>query len=107
MNKTLLIIICDFLLISILALVEFKPGIEEQLVDEQSLRDESAEEMLELLQLFLYFVDALLSVSFQSRGRLGHGQCLLSFVLLRSWNHVVLVILQMFQISQLMIHRFE
>ena len=35
MNKTLLIIICDFLLISILALVEFKPSIEEQLVDAQ------------------------------------------------------------------------
>ncbi|MEX0326097.1 MAG: hypothetical protein AB3N33_08425 [Puniceicoccaceae bacterium] len=53
MNKTLLIIICDFLLISILALVEFKPSIEEQLVDEKSLRDEAAEEMLELLQLSL------------------------------------------------------
>ena len=53
MNKTLLIIICDFLLISILALVEFKPSVEEQLVDEKSLRDEAAEEMLELLQLSL------------------------------------------------------
>ena len=53
MNKTLLIIICDFLLISILALVEFNPGVEEALVDEQSLRDEATEEMLELLQLSL------------------------------------------------------
>jgi hypothetical protein len=52
-NKTLLIIICDFLLISILALVEFKPSIEEQLVNEKDLREEAAEEMLELLQLSL------------------------------------------------------
>lgn len=53
MNKTLLIIICDFLLISILALVEFKPNIEAEAVDEEALRDEAAEEMLELLQLSL------------------------------------------------------
>ena len=53
MNKTLLLIICDFLLISILALVEFNPSVEEQLVDEQDLREEAAEEMLELLQLSL------------------------------------------------------
>lgn len=53
MNKTLLLIICDFLLISILALVEFKPNVEVEEVDEQSLRDQAAEEMLELLQLSL------------------------------------------------------
>lgn len=53
MNKTLLIIICDFLLISVLALVEFKPSVEEALIDTKALRDESAEEMLELLQLSL------------------------------------------------------
>lgn len=53
MNKTLLIIICDFLLISILALVEFKPAVEVDAVDEQALRDQAAEEMLELLQLSL------------------------------------------------------
>lgn len=53
MNKTLLIIICDFLLISILALVEFNPSVEEALVDDQSLKEEAAEEMLELLQLSL------------------------------------------------------
>ena len=53
MNKTLLIIICDFLLISILALVEFKPEVEQALADEQELRDQAAEEMLELLQLSL------------------------------------------------------
>ena len=53
MNKTLLIIICDFLLISVLALVDFNPSVEEALVDTQSLRDEAAEEMLELLQLSL------------------------------------------------------
>jgi hypothetical protein len=52
-NKTLLIIICDFLLISILALVEFNPSVEEALVDDQSLKEEAAEEMLELLQLSL------------------------------------------------------
>lgn len=53
MNKTLLLIICDFLLISILALVEFKPNVEVEAVDEQALRDQAAEEMLELLQLSL------------------------------------------------------
>ena len=53
MNKTLLIIICDFLLISILALVEFKPEVEVEAIDEQALRDQAAEEMLELLQLSL------------------------------------------------------
>ncbi|MEX0323542.1 MAG: hypothetical protein AB3N63_15375 [Puniceicoccaceae bacterium] len=53
MNKTLLLIICDFLLISILALVEFKPEVEVDMVDEQELRDQAAEEMLELLQLSL------------------------------------------------------
>ncbi len=53
MNKTLLIIICDFLLISVLALVDFNPSVEEALIDTQSLRDEAAEEMLELLQLSL------------------------------------------------------
>jgi hypothetical protein len=52
-NKTLLIIICDFLLISILALVEFNPAVEEKLVDQQDFREEAAEEMLELLQLSL------------------------------------------------------
>jgi hypothetical protein len=52
-NKTLLLIICDFLLISILALVEFKPNIEVEAVDEQELRDQAAEEMLELLKLSL------------------------------------------------------
>lgn len=53
MNKSLLLIICDFLLISILALVEFKPEVEVDMVDEQELRDQAAEEMLELLQLSL------------------------------------------------------
>jgi len=52
-NKSLLIIICDFLLISVLALVDFKPSVEEALIDKQSLRDDAAEEMLELLQLSL------------------------------------------------------
>jgi predicted transcriptional regulator len=52
-NKTLLIIICDFLLISVLALVEFKPTVETTAADEQGLRDQAAEEMLELLQLSL------------------------------------------------------
>jgi hypothetical protein len=52
-NKTLLIIICDFLLISVLALVEFKPNIETGAVDEQALRAQAADEMLELLQLSL------------------------------------------------------
>jgi hypothetical protein len=52
-NKTLLIIICDFLLISILALVEFKPSTDQPLVDDQALREQAAEEMLELLQLSL------------------------------------------------------
>jgi hypothetical protein len=52
-NKTLLLIICDFLLISILALVEFKPNVEVESVDEQALRDQAAEEMLELLKLSL------------------------------------------------------
>lgn len=53
MNKTLLIIVCDFLLISILALVEFKPNLESEMVDEQTLRNRASEEMLELLQLSL------------------------------------------------------
>ncbi|MGC9451528.1 MAG: hypothetical protein ACP5I4_08780 [Oceanipulchritudo sp.] len=53
MNKSLLIIICDFLLISILALVEFKPEVEQAMVNEQQLRNQAAEEMLELLQLSL------------------------------------------------------
>lgn len=53
MNKTLLLIICDFLLISVLALVEFKPNIEVEAVDEASLRDQASEEMLELLKLSL------------------------------------------------------
>ncbi len=53
MNKSLLLIICDFLLISILALVEFKPEVEVDMVDEQELREQAAEEMLELLQLSL------------------------------------------------------
>lgn len=53
MNKTLLIIICDFLLISILALVEFKPEVEAEAVDREALEDQAAEEMLELLQLSL------------------------------------------------------
>lgn len=53
MNKTLLIIICDFLLISILALVEFKPEVEVEEVDEQVLKEQAADEMLELLQLSL------------------------------------------------------
>jgi hypothetical protein len=52
-NKTLLIIICDFLLISILALVEFRPELEPGGIDEQALRENAAEEMLELLQLSL------------------------------------------------------
>jgi hypothetical protein len=52
-NKSLLIIICDFLLISVLALVEFKPDIEVAGVDPQALRQQAAEEMLELLQLSL------------------------------------------------------
>ncbi|NBD37465.1 MAG: hypothetical protein GVY10_02720 [Verrucomicrobia bacterium] len=53
MNKTLLIIICDFLLISILALVEFKPETAPEEVDEAELREDASEEMLELLQLSL------------------------------------------------------
>ncbi len=53
MNKTLLLIICDFLLISILALVEFKPTVEPEVVDDDALRNDSAEEMLELMQLSL------------------------------------------------------
>ena len=53
MNKTLLLIICDFLLISILALVEFKPNVELEAVDEVELRNQAAEEMLELMQLSL------------------------------------------------------
>lgn len=53
MNKTLLIIICDFLLISILALVEFKPETAPDEVDEAELREDASEEMLELLQLSL------------------------------------------------------
>ena len=53
MNKSLLLIICDFLLISILALVEFKPEVEVEMVNEQELREQAAEEMLELLQLSL------------------------------------------------------
>lgn len=53
MNKSLLIIICDFLLISVLALVEFKPQTEIDSVDPQSIRQQAAEEMLELLQLSL------------------------------------------------------
>ncbi len=53
MNKTLLIIICDFLLISVLALVEFKPNVEVEAVDQQVLKQQAAEEMLELLQLSL------------------------------------------------------
>lgn len=53
MNKTLLLIICDFLLISILALVEFKPEAAPEAVDEAALREDSAEEMLELMELSL------------------------------------------------------
>lgn len=53
MNKTLLIIICDFLLISILALVEFKPQVEVKEPDAAALRENASEEMLELLQLSL------------------------------------------------------
>jgi len=52
-NKTLLLIICDFLLISVLALVEFEPNVEIEEVDENALREEAAEEMLELMQLSL------------------------------------------------------
>jgi len=52
-NKTLLLIICDFLLISILALVEFEPETEPEKVDEAELREDASEEMLELLQLSL------------------------------------------------------
>jgi hypothetical protein len=52
-NKTLLIIICDFLLISILALVEFKPQVEIAEPDSAELKENAAEEMLELLQLSL------------------------------------------------------
>lgn len=53
MNKTLLIIICDFLLISILALVEFKPQIEVREPDAAALKESAADDMLELLQLSL------------------------------------------------------
>ena len=53
MNKSLLIIICDFLLISVLALVEFNPETRIQSVDTQAIRQDAAEEMVELLQLSL------------------------------------------------------
>ncbi len=53
MNRSLLIIICDFLLISILALVEFHPAVTGRGVHPQALRDRAAEDMLELLQLSL------------------------------------------------------
>lgn len=53
MNKTLLIIICDFLLISILALVEFKPQVDITEPDASEIKENAADEMLELLQLSL------------------------------------------------------
>lgn len=53
MNKTLLLIICDFLLISILALVEFKTDELDPLVEEDQVIQNSAGELLELLQLSL------------------------------------------------------
>jgi hypothetical protein len=52
-NKTVLIIICDFLLISILAMVEFKPSETIPEVDPESVREDASEELLELMQLSL------------------------------------------------------
>lgn len=53
MNKTLLLIICDFLLISILALAEFRPAEMPDAVNEQAVVENSADDMLELLKLSL------------------------------------------------------
>lgn len=54
MNKTLLLIICDFLLISILALVKFEPEVEDDTQKQQeNLQEDAEREMVELLELSL------------------------------------------------------
>lgn len=57
MNKTLLLIICDFLLISILALVEFRPEFTE-ISPEEELLSQSDADLIEVLQLALESEDA-------------------------------------------------
>lgn len=57
MNKTLLLIICDFLLISILALVDFKPEISEFNPEEELLSSSDAD-LVEVLRLSLESEDA-------------------------------------------------
>ncbi len=52
MNKTLLLIICDFLLISILALVEFKPDLTD-VSTEETLLSQSDADLIEVLKLSL------------------------------------------------------
>lgn len=52
MNKTLLLIICDFLLISILALVEFKPDLTDVSTEEMLLSQSDAD-LIEVLKLSL------------------------------------------------------
>lgn len=53
MNKTLLLIICDFLLISILALVEFKPLDEPDLVVDEAAESGMERDLVEVLRLSL------------------------------------------------------
>lgn len=54
MNKSLLIIICDFLLISILAMVEFEPAdAATDAVDPAAVNQAASRDMLELLELSL------------------------------------------------------
>jgi len=53
MNKTFLLIICDFLLISVLALVEFNPEEEAEPPVEEVVRQGSSDDLVEVLQLSL------------------------------------------------------
>ncbi len=57
MNKTLLLIICDFLLISILALVDFRPEISDFNPEEELLSSSDAD-LVEVLRLSLESEDA-------------------------------------------------
>lgn len=50
MNKTLLLIICDFLLISVLALVEFEPSDETDPLVSAQIEEGVSEDLMELLQ---------------------------------------------------------
>lgn len=55
MNKSLLLIICDFLLISVLALVKFEPAIETDPIVANQIEEGISEDLMDLLQSSLEF----------------------------------------------------